>query len=64
LSDEPPRPVSRSYSQLNAWGQCPRAYQLERVERVPRIPGWWFPGGSAVHAVIERYLRESFKENS
>jgi hypothetical protein len=24
---------------------------------LPRRPGAWFPGGTAVHAAIERYLR-------
>ena len=48
----------RSYSQLSQWLDCPRQYQLARVVKVPRLPGWWFPGGTAVHATIERYLRK------
>ena len=48
----------RSYSQLSSYNDCPRAYELGRVERLKRRPGAWFPGGTAVHRTIERYLRE------
>jgi hypothetical protein len=51
-------PESRSHSQLSTYLQCPREYQLGRVLRLGRRPGSWFPGGTAVHAAIERYLRE------
>jgi hypothetical protein len=60
VSDEPER-HTRSYSQLHTYGECPRRFQLERVEKIPRRPGWWFPGGTAVHATIERYLRQSLE---
>jgi putative RecB family exonuclease len=53
---------TRSYSQLSQYNQCPRQFELSRIARVPRKPGWWFPGGTAVHATIERYLREAVKE--
>lgn len=49
---------TRSYSQLSQWTECPRQYQLCRLAKVPRRPGWWFPGGTAVHKVIELYLRD------
>lgn len=52
----------RSHSQLSAYLECPRAYQLARVERIKRRPGAWFPGGTAVHATVERYLRESLQQ--
>jgi hypothetical protein len=58
--DEPPR--TRSYSQLSTYNQCPREFQLGRVEHVSRRPGPWLPGGSAVHATIERYLRAQLAE--
>ena len=54
----------RSYSQLSTYGECPRQFQLSKVERIPRRPGFWFPGGNAVHATIERYLRERVKEEA
>ena len=56
--------ATRSYSQLSQWLACPRQYQLARVVKVSRLPGWWFPGGTAVHAVIERYLREAVREET
>lgn len=50
-----------SYSQLSTYGECSRRYELEKIARVPRRPGFWFPGGTAVHATIEAYLREAVK---
>lgn len=47
----------RSYSQLSTYAECPRQFQLSKVVRVPRRPGFWLPGGTAVHSTIERYLR-------
>ena len=52
---------TRSHSQLSTYLQCPREYQLGRVLRLKRRPGAWFPGGTAVHKVIELYLRDSLK---
>lgn len=60
MSGDTDRPA-RSYSQQHAYLECPRRYQLERIEKVPRRPGWWFPGGTAVHTTIERYLLETLK---
>jgi hypothetical protein len=54
--------VIRSHSQLNQYTECPRSYELARVERIKRRPGPWFPAGSAVHATIERYLREQLAQ--
>ena len=56
-------PQVRSHSQLSAYLECGREYQLGRVLRLPRRPGAWFPGGTAVHATIERFLRESIRES-
>jgi hypothetical protein len=50
---------SRSYSQLSTYLGCPRDYQLSKVIKIKRRPGAWFPAGTAVHATIERYLRDS-----
>jgi putative RecB family exonuclease len=60
-SQEAETPV-RSHSQLNQYTECPRSYELSRVRRIKRRPGPWFPAGSAVHATIERYLREQVAE--
>jgi hypothetical protein len=57
-----PSKRTRSYSQLSQWGDCPRQFQLSRIARVPRKPAWYFPGGTAVHSTVERYLREKAKE--
>lgn len=49
----------RSHSQLSKYLECPRAYQLGKMLHLPRRPGAWFPGGTACHRTIERYLRDS-----
>jgi hypothetical protein len=53
-----PRLEYMSYSSLNTYLDCPRSLELGRIRRVKRRPGPWFPGGTAVHSTIERYLRE------
>jgi putative RecB family exonuclease len=35
--------------------RCGKAFELERIKKVPEIPAWWFVGGRAVHAVTEEY---------
>lgn len=50
--------VTSSHSRLNQYTDCPRSFELSRVRRIKRRPGPWFPAGTAVHATIERYLRE------
>jgi hypothetical protein len=50
-------PLAASHSALSAYLDCPRSYQLARVRRIPRRPGPWLAGGTAVHKTIERYLR-------
>lgn len=54
----------RSHSQLNQYTECPRSFELSRVERIKRRPGPWFPAGTAVHATIERYLRAQLADES
>lgn len=56
------KPETRSHSQLSQYGECPRAYELSRVRRIKRRPGAWLPAGTAVHATIERYLREQLAD--
>jgi hypothetical protein len=51
-----------SYSSLGAYLDCPRSLELNRIRGIKRRPGAWFPGGTAVHATIERYLREATKD--
>lgn len=55
-------PPHRSLSQLTDYAECGEAYRLQRIARAPRRPGWWFPGGSAVHATVERFLRARVAE--
>jgi hypothetical protein len=45
----------RSWSQLTKFEECAYCYRLSVVERRPERPAWWFVGGRALHAVIERY---------
>lgn len=59
---EPELPASRSHSQMNLFLDCPRSYELARVRRIPRRPGAWLCGGTAVHRTIERYLRAQLAE--
>lgn len=48
-------PPHVSFSQIDNWSKCGEAFRLEKVERVPSKPAWWFPGGSAVHTATEWY---------
>lgn len=42
-----------SYSQLSSWLRCGKAYELERIARVPSVPSWALVGGSALHSATE-----------
>lgn len=53
---------TRSHSQLSSWLQCGKAYELERILHVPRIPGIWFPAGTACHSTIEWWLRKRLEK--
>lgn len=46
-----------SHSQHTSMLRCAKAYELERLRGAPRIPAWWFLGGSCVHQVTETYDR-------
>lgn len=53
-----PRKVEHlSHSQYTSYLRCPKAYELERVAKVPAIPAWWFLGGAAVHEATEAFDR-------
>lgn len=56
------RARTRSHTQLSQWAKCGEQYRLTRICRVPSRPGWWFPGGTAVHKTIEIYLRSILSE--
>lgn len=47
------RPVS--YSAFTSYLKCGKAFELERIHKVPREPKWYFVGGNAVHATTEIY---------
>jgi hypothetical protein len=52
-----------SYTKLGNYLDCPRSYELSRVQGVKRRPGTWFPAGTAVHSTIERYLRAQLAQD-
>lgn len=43
-----------SYSSLNTYKSCPRAYYLSRVKQAWSVPAWYFIVGSTVHDMIEQ----------
>ena len=47
-----------SHSQITTFAKCGEQYRLERVLKVPRLPGWALVGGSAFHAMTEDWDRE------
>lgn len=51
-----------SYSTLDQWFKCPKAVELAKIQRAPRLPAWWFAGGSAVHAATEEYDRWTLRD--
>lgn len=54
LAVETPSGVSHvSYSQLSSWVRCGKAYELERVIKVPSSPTWAMVAGKAVHTGTE-----------
>lgn len=50
-------PDHLSYSSLNTYMSCPRAYYLSRIKQAEAVPAWYFCVGSAVHRAIELHLR-------
>lgn len=49
------RPAHRSPSQVDTYNGCGMRYQIQRYTDAPQRPIWSAIGGTAVHAVIERY---------
>ena len=49
-------------SQFTSWLRCQKAFELERLQRAPRIPAWWLVGGSVVHEVTEDLDREILRD--
>ena len=50
-------PSHGSYSSLSSYLDCGWRYYLERVQKIPENPAWYFIGGSAVHAATEAHDR-------
>lgn len=44
-----------SHSQLTTWAGCGERYRLERVLKLPQLPGWALIGGSTLHEMTENY---------
>lgn len=50
MSDKPPY---LSHSALSQYLRCGEQYRLERVEKIPTPPAWYFIGGKAVHLATQ-----------
>lgn len=50
-------PRRRSYSQLDQYGKCGKAWQLQRLEKRPERPAAWSMQGTAVHHAVELWER-------
>lgn len=42
-----------SHSSISSYLYCGKAYELEKIQKVPTAPAWWLLGGSAVHKATE-----------
>lgn len=51
-----------SYSRLSRYEQCPLSYRLQYIDKLPSEPGVPLRFGKAVHAVLERLVREHCDE--
>lgn len=51
-----------SYSQLNSYSRCGKAYWLERIAHAPQRPAVYFTAGSALHKAIEELNKDYVKE--
>lgn len=49
-------PEYLSYSSLNTYEECPRAWYLGRVRKAEPRQTWYFPVGTTVHQCIELHL--------
>jgi hypothetical protein len=50
---------ARSPSQIDSYSSCGMRYRLERVDKVSVVPQWSNVGGTAAHAAVARWERES-----
>lgn len=68
MASSPSAPTHLSYSAIDAWLRCGKAFQLLRVIGVPEQPAYALAGGRAVHSCIEAYERQqaalTAKENT
>jgi RecB family exonuclease len=55
-------PKHLSYSALDTYLRCGKSFELERVVKVPRVPAFYFVGGSAVHDLTEEVDRLLFAD--
>lgn len=46
-----------SFSQYNQYTKCPRAWYLNKVKHAEEKQTWYIPIGSAVHQMVEDYLK-------
>src|SRR5512139_1510787 len=46
-----------SYSQYKTYTSCPRSWYLSKVRHAEDKQTWYIPIGSAVHDMIEEYLK-------
>jgi len=51
-------PDHLSYSALDAYRKCPRQFELSRVDKMTPRQAWYFATGTAVHNVVEGYLKD------
>lgn len=49
-------PEYLSYSALNTYEECPRAWYLSRLKRAEPKQTWFFPVGTAVHTAVEKHI--------
>lgn len=50
-------PEYLSYSQVNTYEDCARAWYLGRIRKAEPRQTWFFPMGTAVHESIEHYIK-------
>lgn len=46
-----------SYSQVNTYLDCERAWYLGKIQKAEELQTWYLPTGSAVHQLIEDHLK-------
>lgn len=56
--------VARSYSQYHSYTACAKAYEYEKVQKIPQPPAVWFAAGTAYHETTEAYDRNDERAQS